>query len=405
MRVFDTMEGSKREFKPLKGNMVRIYTCGPSVYDYSHIGNYRTYLFEDILIRYLKYQGYSVKRVMNITDVEDKAVLAARRKGFSLRKLEEEKIRKFFSDFKKLGMLMPDVVAKASDEVPYIIKLIQRICKKGYCRKDKDGIYFDVRKYSYGKLRLKGKGKTEYLGVSRKDDYSKEGMWDFRLWKLWTKNDGKYVWKSPFGDGRPGWHIECSAIAMHHLGETIDIHCGGSDNIFPHHENEIAQSEAATGKIFSNFWMHARHLTIGKKKMSKRLGNVFYVDELEKKGVGARCLRFYLISEKYRSRHDFTITEFRKRTKSCKRIREFISKLRKVRGSGNETVGKKIAENLVSGFESAMDDDLNTKLAFRRIFSLCKGAEKELIGGRLSKSDAKLIIKALEKIDSVLNVF
>ncbi len=403
MRLYDSMKRSKRKFKPLRGKKVGIYTCGPSVYDYSHIGNYRTYLFEDLLVRYLRYRGYSVKRVMNITDVEDKAILAARKGNISLKKLEREKIRKFFSDFRKLGMLMPDVVAKASDEVPQMIRLIQRICKKGYCKTEKDGIYFDVRKFDYGTLHLKRKKKKKYLGISRKDDYSREGMWDFRLWKFWSRGDGEYYWEAPFGRGRPGWHIECSAIAIRHLGESIDIHCGGTDNIFPHHENEIAQSEAASGKRFANFWMHAKHLTINKKKMSKRLGNVFYVDELEKKGVGPRCLRFYLISESYRSRHDFTLGEFRKRIRSCKGIRQFISALKKVHGKGEGKLGKKIAEKLVSGFESAMDDDLNTKLAFRRIFSLCADAEKKM--GKMGRHDARHIVKALERIDSVLNVF
>lgn len=405
MRLFDTMSRGKREFKALSGNTVRIYTCGPSVYDYSHIGNYRTYLFEDILVRYLMHRGYSVRRVLNITDVEDKAVRAARKKGFTPRGLEKERIRKFFSDFRKLGMLRPDIVAKASDEVPCMIGLIERLCKKGYCRKERDGIYFDVRRWDYGKLYLKRKKKTKYLGTARKDDYSKEGMWDFRLWKFWTRGDGKYLWKAPFGDGRPGWHIECSAIAMRYLGDSIDIHCGGADNIFPHHENEIAQSEAATGKKFANFWMHARHLTIGKKKMSKRLGNVFYLEDLEKKGVMAKCLRFYLISERYRSRHDFTIKEFKRRTRECKKIRQFKSMLGKVRGRGDGKGGKAIAGRLVSKFEQAMDDDLNTKLAFKSIFSICRNAERELKAGRLGRKDAKEIIKALEIIDRVLKVF
>jgi cysteinyl-tRNA synthetase len=343
--------------------------------------------------------------VMNITDIEDKAILAAKREGISLRALEKKNARKFFSDFRKLGMLMPDVLARASDEIPQMVRLIQRICRKGHCRKERDGIYFDVKKWDYGRLCIKRKKKAEYLGVARKDDYSKEGMWDFRLWKFRSRQDGENYWSAPFGEGRPGWHIECSAIAMHHLGESFDIHCGGSDNIFPHHENEIAQSEAATGKRFANFWLHAKHLTIGGKKMSKRLGNVYYVDELERKGVGAKCLRFYLISERYRSRHDFTMKEFKKRIRKCGRIKEFISGLKKLRGNRNGNEGRKIAARLIAGFEKAMDDDLDTGRAFAAIFSTCNAAEEKLKKGGLGANDAKRIIRALDRIDSVLKVF
>jgi cysteinyl-tRNA synthetase len=207
MQLFDTLSRKKKEFKPL-GDTVRIYTCGPSVYDYSHIGNFRTYLFEDILVRYLKFKGFRIKRVMNITDVEDKSIKAAKEKGMTLRKLEKDKIKVFISDFDSLRMLRPDIVAKAAHHVPQMINLIKKICKKGYCKKEKDGIYFNVRKFKYGNLYLKHKKKMKYFGVARKDDYAKEGLWDFRLWKFWTKGDGKYFWKSPWGIGRPG----CAAV-------------------------------------------------------------------------------------------------------------------------------------------------------------------------------------------------
>jgi cysteinyl-tRNA synthetase len=404
MLLFDTLSGKKKKFRPLTGNTVRIYTCGPSVYDYSHIGNFRTYLVEDVLVRYLLYRGYKVKRVMNITDVEDKAIKAAKKKGISLKTLVKDKTRVFFADFDELGMLRPDIVANATEHVPQIGKLIQRICKRGFCKKEKDGIYFDVRKFGgYGNLRkLKSR---KYLGVMRKDDYSKHGLWDFRLWKFWTKGDGKAVWQSPWGMGRPGWHIECSAIGMHYLGDSFDIHCGGTDNIFPHHDNEIAQSEAASGKKLANFWMHARHLTIGKKKMSKRLGNVYYVKQLQRLDVPPKCLRFYLISEKYRNRHDFTINEFRKRIKGCNRGREIIRKLRQLRAKGSGKVGSGIAEKLLVGFEDAMDNDLNTRLAFNRIFRQFDDIETLMKEKRLSGTDAKEILKAIERIDSVLGVF
>jgi cysteinyl-tRNA synthetase len=419
MRLYDTLAGKKREFAPLRGNTVRIYTCGPSVYAYSHIGNFRTYLFEDVLVRYLKYKGYGVKRVMNITDVEDKAIAAAGAAGVSVWKMQRGNTKAFFSDWDGLGMLRPDVVAKASAHVPRMVSLIKRICACGYCRHERDGVYFDVRKFrGYGKLRhLKNPG---YFGKAHGDDYSKEGLWDFRLWKRWTRGDGDVKWKSPFGEGRPGWHIECSAMSMHYLGDTFDIHCGGSDNIYPHHENEIAQGYAATGKLPANFWLHARHLTIEKRKMSKSTGNVLYVKDLGGMGVRPGCLRFYLISERYRMPLDFTVAKFRGKMRQCDAARETVGMLRglalkregiseKRAGAGKERkaenrLGRRIAERMLAGFEGAMDDDLNTKLAFSRIFRMLGEAKGMADSGKLAPRDAKEIVGAVERIDGVLRV-
>ncbi len=404
LRLYDTLDGKKRTFKPLRGNTVRMYTCGPSVYAYSHIGNFRTYLFEDVLVRYLIFKGYKVKRVINITDIEDKAIEAARRERKSLDALQKDKIRAFFADWKSLGMRRPDVVAKASRNIPSMERLIRRICARGFCKEERDGIYFDVRKFKqYGDLRkLRNR---RYLGIARNDDYSKEGLWDFRLWKRWTKIDGNVRFKSSFGDGRPGWHIECSAMAMQYLGESFDIHCGGSDNIYPHHENEIAQSEAASGKRMANFWLHARHLTINKMKMSKRTGNVFYVSQLRKNGVPSRCLRFYLLSEKYRSPLDFNMQAFENEICYCKNVRGLLSRIRGIRLGGDGMAGKKFAKKLLDGFEDAMDDDLNTGLAFRRIFRIFRDIDRDMKNGKLTKEDTRAILPAMKKINQVLNVF
>ncbi len=407
MKLFDTLSRRKREFTPLEGNTVRMYTCGPSVYAYSHIGNFRTYLFEDVLVKYLKYKGYRVKRVMNITDVEDKAIVAARKERVSLGKLEGAKIKEFFSDWDALGMERPSVVARASEHVPQMLKLIDRICENGYCRENGDGVYFDVRRFrGYGELKhLK---RPRYFGKAKGDDYAREGLWDFRLWKKWGRSDGPVKWKSRFGEGRPGWHIECSAMAMHYLGESFDIHCGGSDNVYPHHENEIAQSEAATGKALANFWIHSRHLTIGKRKMSKRTGNVLYVKQLNKMGIKPRCLRFYLISKRYRSPLDFTKKKFVGEICRCKDAEVIMSRLerlakgRKVGGAGKR--GTRIARKLLREFEGAMDNDLDTGLAFRRIFREIKVAKVLLEEGKLGPVDAREIVDAMDKIDGVLGV-
>ncbi len=404
LRLYDTLDGKKRQFKPLHGNTVRMYTCGPSVYAYSHIGNFRTYLFEDVLVRYLIFKGYKVKRVMNITDIEDKAIEAARKEKKTLDALQKDKIRAFFADWKSLGMRKPDIVAKASQHVPEMERLIRRICAKGFCVYEKGGVYFDVRRFKhYGDLRrLKN---HRYLGIACNDDYAKEGLWDFRLWKRWTRNDGNVRYESGFGDGRPGWHIECSAMAMHYLGDSFDIHCGGSDNIYPHHENEIAQSEAVSGKRMANFWLHAKHLTINKRKMSKRTGNVLYVSQLRKRGVPPKCLRFYLLSEKYRSSLDFTMRGFGNEICDCKNVRGLLARVRRIKQRGTGQAGERLAKRLLGGFESAMDDDLNTGLAFRRIFRIFRDIETDMKDGKLTRDDARRISSAMGKIEGVLGVF
>ncbi|MDD5340744.1 MAG: cysteine--tRNA ligase [Candidatus ainarchaeum sp.] len=404
MRLYDTLSRRKRDFRPLKGNTVRIYTCGPSVYSYSHIGNFRTYLFEDVLVRYLRFKGYGVKRVMNITDVEDKAIIAARKEGVTLAALQKDKIRRFFADFDYLGMLRPDVVAKASGHVPDMIGLVTRICRNGYCLKGDGNVYFNVRKFRrYGRLaRL---AKRAYFGRAKGDDYVKEGLWDFILWKGWTRGDGGVKWHSPFGDGRPGWHIECSAMSMRYLGETFDIHCGGTDNIFPHHENEIAQGYAAAGRLPARFWLHAKHLTVNRKKMSKRTGNVLYVVQLAKEEIHPKCLRFYLISERYRHPLDFTWAWFMQETCHCEHAEKLLAALHKVKGPGDGRRGQAIARRMLDGFEGAMDDDLNTKLAFKRIFTIFRNVDALLKAGKLTANDANAIIAAMKKINSVLGVF
>lgn len=416
LRLYDTLAGRKRPFRPLHGSRVGIYTCGPSVYDFSHIGNFRTYIFEDVLVRYLRHKGYKVRRVMNITDVEDKAIDAARKGGQSLDELERGKIRAFFRDFDALGMARPDIVAKASRHVPAMVKMIGRICENGYCRIEKDGVYFDVRKYAgYGSLRrLRSRA---YRGIASNDDYSREGLFDFRLWKRWTRGDGNTGWKSRFGFGRPGWHIECSAMAMQYLGERFDIHCGGSDNIFPHHENEIAQSCAATGKVPANFWLHSRHLTLGGRKMSKRTGNVYYVRDLLKAGAHPQCIRYYLMSRSYRRRLDFTLTEFERRVCGCEetgRMLEMLVKLASAKPPRTNNKGARgvddakcedLADGIIEGFESAMDDDLDTGLALRRVFSAFRKIGSLLKAGRIGPKGAKAVIKAMIKVDSVLCLF
>lgn len=404
MLIYDSYTKKKRKFTPLKGNTARIYTCGPSVYNYSHIGNFRTYVFEDVLVRYIRYSGYGIKRVMNITDIEDKAINAANKEGLTLKQAQKNKIDEFFREWDLLGLERPEVVAKASGHIPQIEKFIQKICRNRYCITDKYGIYFDIRKFrEYGALGHNKK--MEYFGKASGDDYSKIGKWDFWLWRFWSPSDGKIGWKSGFGYGRPGWHIECSAISTYYLGKRFDIHCGGSDNVYPHHENEIAQNFAAYGIMPANFWMHSRHLTINKKKMSKRLGNVFYVSQLMKMGIRPRQLRLFLLSKRYRSKQDFSTGAARDHAKKLNCMLAIIARLAAI--SNGQHMPKKpfLGKKLIRGFETAMDNDLDTGLALRRIMRILEKADRLVLEKKMKAEEAAGILDGIRKIDTVLGIF
>ncbi|MEM7819165.1 MAG: cysteine--tRNA ligase, partial [Candidatus Aenigmatarchaeota archaeon] len=290
LKLFNTLTRKKEVFKPIKKNEVRMYTCGPTVYDFAHIGNFRTYVWQDILKRWLLFKGFKVKHVMNLTDIDDKTIKGAREQGISLREFTEKYIKAFFEDSKTLNLLPADVYPRATEHIREIVELIKILIEKGYAYKGEDGsIYYDISKFKdYGKL-SKLKIKELKAGARVKSDsYTKEEAYDFALWKAWDPEDGEVFFETEIGKGRPGWHIECSAMSMKYLGETFDIHTGGVDLIFPHHENEIAQSEAATGKKFVNYWLHAEHLIVEGRKMSKSLGNFYTLRDLLAKGYDPR---------------------------------------------------------------------------------------------------------------------
>ena len=280
--LFNTLTRRKEPFTPLEIGKVKMYTCGPTVYDYAHIGNFRAFLFEDLLKRWLLLQGFKVTHVMNLTDVDDKTIRGSQKQGLPLRQFTDFYIKAFFEDIKTLNILAADVYPRATDRIPEMVALIKTLMDKGYAYRGEDGsIYYCISKFpDYGKL---SKLKTAELKAGARvsqDEYAKEEAQDFALWKAWTPEDGDVFWETELGKGRPGWHIECSAMSMKYLGETFDIHCGGVDNIFPHHENEIAQSEAASGKKFVNYWLHNEHLQVEGKKMSKSLGNYYTLRDL-----------------------------------------------------------------------------------------------------------------------------
>jgi cysteinyl-tRNA synthetase len=325
------MSRSLEDFKPLDDKQVTLYTCGPTVYNYAHIGNFRAYVFGDILKRVLFYNDFNVKHVMNLTDIDDKTIRDSQKEGKSLKEFTEFYTQAFYEDRDSLNILPADIYTKATDFIPQMVAMIEKLLEKGHAYKGEDGsVYFDIHKdKEYGKLsRFKpSQLKENAEGRLKKDEYDKENAQDFALWKAWDENDGDVFWETSLGKGRPGWHIECSAMSVAELGETIDIHTGGVDLIFPHHENEIAQSQCATGKHFVNYWLHNEHLLVENKKMSKSLGNYYSLRDLEKIGVSPLGFRYWLLTADYRTPINFTVVTLQGAENALKRLQDAYNEL------------------------------------------------------------------------------
>jgi cysteinyl-tRNA synthetase len=404
LRFYNTLSGQLEEFQPLVGNQVRIYTCGPTVYDYAHIGNYRTFVFQDILRRYLKYRGYEVRQVMNLTDVDDKIVRNARAAGLSLRAYTEKFIEAFNVDRQLLNLEKPEVMVRATDQIDDMVKLIQTLQEKGYAYTSEGSVYFRVEKFAdYGKLsKIDFQGNRAGARVDN-DEYDKADARDFALWK--AARDGEPSWPTPLGAGRPGWHIECSVMAMKYLGETFDIHSGGSDLIFPHHENEIAQSEAATGKPFVRYWLHAEHLMVNGQKMSKSLGNFFTLRDLIAQGFKPTAIRYLLTSVHYRSPLNFTFEGLHQAQHSIERLRNFRYRLLNEKfppGASPEAALQ--AQAAREAFEAALDDNLNTAAALGAIFNLVRDGNTAMDQGQFGDGDRAVFLDTLERWDRIFGV-
>jgi cysteinyl-tRNA synthetase len=410
LRFFNTLGRKIELFTPLKEGQVGMYTCGPTVYDYPHIGNYRTFLFEDVLHRYLEFKGFVVKQVMNITDVEDKIIRACKQNHVSLKEYTQKYETAFFEDLDLLNVEKASVYPRATEHIADMVELVNTLRQKGFAYERQGSFYFSIASFPpYGKLNgIKAQDLKTGARV-KSDEYSKEEARDFALWKAWDEEDGEVYWETQLGKGRPGWHIECSAMAMKYLGETFDIHTGGVDNKFPHHENEIAQSEAASGKQLARYWLHAEHLLVNGERMGKSLHNFVTLRDLVKKGFDPMAVRYFLISGHYGSQLNFTEENLKQALESVKRLREFRSRVSEIENedrvsrSTNEVLSRSTQE-MMADFESAMDDNLQMPKALATIFEFVKEANKELDSGRFSIVNREEVLSALARLDSVLGV-
>lgn len=406
LRFYNTLTRQTEPFEPLDPGRVRMYTCGPTVHDFAHIGNFRAYVFEDVLRRTLEARGYRVTQVMNLTDVDDKTIRKSAAAGLPLREYTRRYADAFFHDLDALGIERAEHYPAATDHVPEMIALIRRLEERGLAYRSEDGsVYFSIERFpSYGRLaRLDRAGLKAGARVAQ-DEYEKENVGDFALWKAWTPEDGDVVWDSPWGRGRPGWHIECSAMSMKYLGESFDIHTGGMDNIFPHHEDEIAQSEGATGRPFVRYWLHCAHLVVEGRKMSKSLGNFFTLRDLLAKGYTGREVRYTLLATHYRQTLNFTMASLDAARAALRRADEFRDRLRETAGNAAAGAPPDAARDADGRFREALADDLNLSAALAALFDLVHDGHRALDAGAWSPETAAGALRILDDWDGVLNL-
>jgi len=410
LKLFNTLTREKEMFVPLVPGEVRMYSCGPTVYNHPHIGNLRTFLWSDVLRRYLEWRGYRVTQVMNITDVEDKIIRNANAAGQDINTYTAPYVVSFMEALDKLRIRRADAYPRATEYIPQMVDLVDKLTRRGHTYVVDGSTYFRVSTLpGYGKLaRIEISESSEFSRIEA-DEYEKESARDFVLWK--SKKENEPSWDSRLGQGRPGWHLECSAMSIGLLGETFDIHTGAVDLIFPHHENEIAQSEGATGKPFVRFWVHGEHLSIDQQKMSKSVGNIYTLNEISEMGFNPLTLRYALLSVPHRTKLNFTTQSLEDARNAISRIESFLIRLEEISNSGPHDArsGDGHADQLIgrfiTDFEEAMDDDLNTAGALGAIFSFIRDANTAIDAFRISPSDAEGLKTAMMKIDPVLDIF
>jgi len=405
LHLFNTLSGKVEEFQPLEDNLVRMYACGPTVYDYGHIGNFRTFIAVDVLRRFLKQSGYKLKHVMNITDVEDKIIRNAAQQGVTVQEYTQKYTKAFLEDADALSIERPEMLVKATDHIHEMAHFIAELRDKGYAYPTDDGCYyFRIAKFpEYGKLSKKDfAGMTDGARVDV-DEYEKDNARDFALWK--APKPGEAEWETEIGPGRPGWHIECSQMSMKYLGDSFDIHTGGEDLIFPHHENEIAQSESLTGKQFVKYWVHSRFLLVEGEKMAKSAGNFYTVRDLVLMGHKPSSIRFLLMSVPHHKQLNFTFDGLIQAANSVDRLRNFKLRLQtsKFEAGSNPAVAE-LAATAEKEMRAGMEDDLNTARALGAIFDMVRDVNAALDSGQVKQDDVSKVLRALEQFDEIFAV-
>ncbi|RLC35577.1 cysteine--tRNA ligase [Candidatus Shapirobacteria bacterium] len=410
LRLHNTASHKLEKFKPIHSGQVNMYTCGPTIYDFAHIGNLSVYLLSDLLKKYLQFSGYKVLDVMNFTDVDDKTIKASHAQGVPLSQYTQKFGQAILDDFDKLKISRPKVICEATKHIPDMIKLIQTLLDKGYAYQAKDkSVYYKISAFKdYGKFAgiNKRQLKTGASGRINSDEYQKDNAGDFVLWKAWDKDDGQVFWDSPFGKGRPGWHIECSAMSMKYLGPSFDIHLGGEDLIFPHHQNEIAQSEGATGQKFVNYWLHHGFLRMSQKKMSKSLGNLYTLSQILEKVPNPMAFRYLILTSHYRKALNFSFDILQSAQNTLDKFSNFIARLRQQQDKSldttdNQAKTQQLIDIALTAFTDFMDDDLNTPQAIASLFNFINQINKMIDNAQVGPIVAQQVLDFLKKIDKV----
>ena len=406
LRIYNTLTRQKEEFSPLQAGKVRLYSCGPTVYDYAHIGNFRSFILADLLKRYLCYRGFEVFHVMNITDVEDKILRRLQEMAIPLEELTGKYVEIFFTELDALNVVRADLYPRATEHVEDMVQLICRLVEKGLAYERGGSVYFSISKFpDYGKLaRLDVSGMQDGISVDA-DEYDRDHVRDFVLWKARGESDGEVFWDSPFGQGRPGWHLECSCMSMKYLGETFDIHTGGVDLIFPHHQNEIAQSEGATDKPFVRYWVHNEFLNVDDEKMSKSLDNFYRLQDIARAPEDIKAYRYMLVVNHYRNKMNFTFEALDAARNNLRRLSRLRERLGSVQAEGEGEGWEEQIGQARSLFHEHLDDDLNTPRAMAAVFEVVNRAEGALNQEVMDRQGSGVVLAFLEEINQVLGVF
>jgi len=407
VQLYNTLTRNKEAFKEIEPGKVRFYSCGPTVHDFAHIGNFRAFIAFDIIKRYLRYRGYDVMHVMNITDVDDKTIRGAQSAGVGLQEYTDRYTRAFLDDLAALNIEPADLSPRATDHIAEMVELVTRMIEDGFAYRREGSVYFSIAKFpTYGQLAHMNMDDLQAgaSGVDA-DEYDKDDARDFVVWKAWQPDDGDVFWETDLGKGRPGWHLECSCMAMKYLGQTVDIHSGGVDLIFPHHQNEIAQSEAVTGQTFANYWVHNAFVNIDSEKMSKSLGNYLRLQDIAKTPAETRAFRYLVATSHYRTPLNFTQEAIDGAGNTMERLTRFGERLSETQvESGGDDLAPAI-DRARDGFVAHMDDDLNTPRAIASVFGLVNEVDGLIAAGRLDRGGAEMVEAFLEEINGVLGIF